>query len=211
MAKYDKLSSKKIFLIRHGQTDFNQQGIVQGSGINSSLNQVGVRQAEAFFEAYKDYHFDKVYTSTLKRSIESVSQFISKGLAHEPLESLNEINWGSREGTKITLEEDRYYRWLLEQWQSGNTSLPIEGGESPQDVAVRQLSGIRKIMNAESEKNVLVCMHGRAMRVLLCQLLNYPLHAMDIFEHRNLGLYQLNFSGSMFSVEKYNDDGHLRP
>jgi len=52
-------------------------------------------------------------------------------------------------------------------------------------------------------------MHGRAIRIILCQLLNYPLKSMDIFEHENLCLYLLNQTGTMFSVEKYNYTGHL--
>ncbi|EJF08716.1 histidine phosphatase family protein, partial [Pontibacter sp. BAB1700] len=37
------MSIKKIYLIRHGQTDFNLQGIVQGSGVDASLNELGRR------------------------------------------------------------------------------------------------------------------------------------------------------------------------
>lgn len=141
--------------------------------------------------------------------MESVQGFLGLGIPHTQLEGLNEINWGSREGTQITQEEDEYYHWLLLQWQKGNTSIRIEGGESPDEVAVRQREAIQTILSNEEEKNILVCMHGRAIRVLLCQLLNYPLCAMDIFEHRNLGLYLLNYSGTMVSVEKYNDVKHL--
>ena len=52
-------------------------------------------------------------------------------------------------------------------------------------------------------------MHGRAMRILLCQLLKYPLRCMDQFEHQNLCLYQLDYTGSMFTVKKYCDTAHL--
>ncbi|HCZ37344.1 MAG TPA: histidine phosphatase family protein, partial [Cytophagales bacterium] len=70
------MTTKKIYLIRHGQTDFNLKGIVQGSGVDSSLNAKGMAQAQAFFEMYKHIKFDKIYTSTLKRTRESVSGFI---------------------------------------------------------------------------------------------------------------------------------------
>jgi broad specificity phosphatase PhoE len=53
-------------------------------------------------------------------------------------------------------------------------------------------------------------MHGRAIRILLCQLLHYPLKSMDMFEHENLCLYLLNYTGSMFTVEKYCDTKHLK-
>ena len=46
---------------RHGQTDFNQSGIVQGSGVNASLNEIGQKQAAAFYKKFKDYPFDVIY------------------------------------------------------------------------------------------------------------------------------------------------------
>lgn len=204
------MTSKKIYLIRHGQTEFNLNGIVQGSGIDSSLNAFGVEQASSFYNTYQHISFDKVYTSTLKRSVQSVSSFIDKGIVHESYEGLNEINWGNKEGTKITQEEDDYYRWLLRQWQNNKISLRIEGGESPEDVAARQRSVLNTILNRAEEQTILICMHGRAIRVLLCQLLNYPLSAMDIFEHNNLCLYQLNYTGSMCTVELFNNVDHLK-
>jgi broad specificity phosphatase PhoE len=203
------LSSKKIYLIRHGQTDFNLQGIVQGSGVDSSLNDRGRLQAAAFFQQYHHINFDAVYTSKLKRTSESVQQFIDSGIRTEALAGLNEISWGSKEGQKITPEEDAYYHWMLDQWQQGNTGERIEGGESPEDVVKRQRPAIDHILSKENEKTILVCMHGRAIRILLCQLMHYPLKSMDMFEHENLCLYLMNYTGSMFSIEKYCDVKHL--
>jgi broad specificity phosphatase PhoE len=204
------MSIKKIYIIRHGQTDFNLQGIVQGSGVDSSLNQTGRAQARAFFEMYKGVAFDKVYTSLLKRTSESVKDFLAKGIAHEALHGLNEISWGAKEGQHITPEEDAYYHWMLNQWQLGNTAERIEGGESPEDVVLRQRVAIDRFMSNDNEKTILICMHGRALRILLCQLLNYPLKSMDVFEHQNLCLYQLDFTGSMFAIKKHNDVEHLK-
>jgi broad specificity phosphatase PhoE len=203
------LSSKKIYIIRHGQTDFNLQGIVQGSGVDSSLNAMGRAQAKAFFNAYQSVPFDKIYTSKLKRTMETVADFLSLGIQHESYAGLNEISWGSNEGQKITPEEDAYYHWMIEQWQHGNTSLRIEGGESPDEVALRQKPVIEKIMADQSE-NILICMHGRAIRILLCQLLHYPMKSMDMFEHANLCLYQLEQTNQMFLLHKYNETSHLK-
>lgn len=204
------MTTKKIYLIRHGQTDFNLKGIVQGSGVDSSLNEKGRAQAEAFFEAYKHVVFDKIYTSTLKRTRESVMGFIQTGIPTESLGGLNEISWGTKEGQPITPEEDAYYHWMLDQWRIGNTSERIEGGESPEDVTKRQDQALTHILNQTHEEQVLICMHGRAIRILLCRLLNYPLKSMDMFEHENLCLYLLEQSGSCFTVRKYNDTTHLK-
>lgn len=204
------MSSKKIYLIRHGQTDYNLQNIVQGSGVDTDLNSKGLAQAEAFFKAYGTVPFDKVYTSSLKRSQQSVRRFLELGLPHEALSGLNEISWGTKEGHKITPDEDEYYHHMLKQWQLGDTSLKIENGESPEDVVIRMKPAVDHIMSKPGEKTVLICMHGRAIRILLCVLMNYPLKSMDMFEHENLGLYLLNYTGSMFQVERYNDTAHLR-
>lgn len=204
------MTSKKIYIIRHGQTDFNLRGIVQGSGVDSDLNATGRAQAKAFYEVYKDVPFQKVYTSVLRRTRQSVQSFIDEGIPTEALAGLNEISWGNREGQQITPEEDEYYHYMLEQWQAGDTSLRLEGGESPDDVVTRMKPAIDHIMAARNEETVLICMHGRAIRILLCILLGYPLRAMDAFEHQNLGLYLLNHNGSSFTIERNNDISHLR-
>jgi len=203
------LNTKKIYIVRHGQTDLNLRGIVQGSGVDSSLNDTGRAQASAFFDAYNHVPFDKVYTSVLKRTKESVEKFIKLGIPTEALIGLNEISWGKKEGEPITPEEDKYYHYMLDQWQQGNTSLRIEGGESPDEVGVRMKPAVDHILSKEGEKTILICMHGRAIRILLCYLMNYPLKSMDMFEHENSCLYIVNYTGSMFNVELYNNVAHL--
>lgn len=200
---------KDIYIVRHGQTDYNLKGIVQGSGVDASLNDNGRKQADDFFNAYGDFPFDKLYVSNLKRTQESVQGFIDKGLPYEKLSGLNEISWGTREGQPFTPEENKYYFAMLDRWKQGETSLPVEGGESPDQVAMRQLDAMKYIMSREDEQKVLICMHGRAMRILLAQLFNYPLYDMDIFEHSNLALYHIRATKNMFQLVKYNDKGHL--
>ena len=197
-------------MVRHGQTDFNLQNIVQGSGVDTDLNDRGRAQAEAFYKMYGHVQFDKIYTSALKRSQQSVIKFIESGIPFEPLSGLNEISWGTKEGHKVTAAEDEYYHYMIKQWQLGNTALKIEKGESPEDVIVRMKPAMDHIMSQPNEKTILICMHGRAIRILLCHLLNYPLKSMDMFEHENLCLYVLNHTGSMFQMEWYNDTRHLR-
>jgi probable phosphoglycerate mutase len=204
------VSARTIFLLRHGQTDFNVRGIVQGSGVDSSLNDVGRQQAAQFFAAYSHVPFDKVYTSNLRRTQESVQQFLDLGLPHEKHAGLNEISWGVREGTRITMDEDAEYRHVLAQWTAGQTSARLEGGESPDEVAARQRPFIELLKARADEKTVLVCMHGRALRVMLCQLLDYPLSCMEGFEHSNLCLYKVELTGSMFTVRNFLDVSHLQ-
>lgn len=201
--------TKKIYLTRHGQTDFNKQGIVQGSGIDSDLNDLGRAQAKAFYGAFRDVTFDKVYVSALKRTHQSVQQFIDKPIPHEKLADLNEISWGDREGVTVDAEGDAYYHTLLKSWQEGHIDKGIEGGESPIQVAERLKRALTYILGQSNEERILICMHGRAMRVMLAVMLNYPLRCMDLFQHTNLCLYELSYTGEMFSVDRYNDVSHL--
>jgi len=200
--------SKKIYILRHGQTEYNRMGIVQGSGIDASLNDEGRRQADQFFEKYKEEPFQKIYVSGLKRTFESIEKFIDLGVPFEKLTDLNEIHWGRKEGQTFTAEENAYYHQMLNSWKSGRVDFAIEGGESPVDVSLRVKRAMDYIMQGDEEQ-ILICMHGRAMRVLLCVLLNLPLRCMDNFLHGNLCVYELIWTGSMFRLARYNDTSHL--
>lgn len=181
---------------------------MQGSGVDSSLNATGRMQADSFYAAYQGYGFDKIYTSALRRTHQTVQHFIDSKLPWDKLTDLNEISWGKHEGQPITAEEDIYYQWMLKQWQLGDTSHKIAGGESPDDVAVRLRRGLDVILNSPYEK-ILVCMHGRAIRVMLCIMLELPIKSMDLFEHQNACVYELQFDGSAFHVLRSNDVSHL--
>lgn len=199
--------SKKIYIVRHGQTDFNKQGIVQGRGINASLNEKGKAQAEAFYEAYHNEGFQKVLTSSLIRTSESVSHFLKDDkLPTTAYDGLDEISWGTYDGTKLA-DFPRYWE-ICKAWTEGDVSLKAMDGESPEDVVKRQRPVIEEIKRLDVDR-LLVCMHGRALRILLCELLNKDLHKMDEFKHHNLGLYVLNFDGSDFELETYNSIAHL--
>lgn len=205
------MSNKTIYLIRHGETDYNRRGVVQGSGIDADLNEMGFAQARAFFESYQHIQFDKVYTSALRRTVQSVQGFIDLGIPFEQLVGLNEISWGSQEGKIPNYQDDAYYKDLIWRWQNGQTDYPTENGESPEDVKNRQKEAIDYILSQESEKTILVAMHGRAIRILLAWLTDKPLSEMDSFEHSNLCLYKLNYSyqTQSFEIEIANDITHL--
>jgi broad specificity phosphatase PhoE len=200
---------KKFYIIRHGETDLNKNGIVQGRGINSDLNQTGIAQSNAFFEMYQHIPFDKIYTSKLKRTHQTVAKFITKGITWEQLEGLDELAWGIYEGQKSTPQLRHDFEILIKNWNAGNFDIKTEGGESPNEVFARQQKAVKHILAQANEKTVLICMHGRAMRLLLCLLLEKPLSSMDDFPHQNTSLYILNYDGNKFDIEAFNDLEHL--
>ena len=201
---------KRIFLVRHGQTDFNLRGIVQGSGVDASLNETGKAQAQAFYENFRSVPFDKVYISTLKRTAESVARFF-EFTPFEKYTELNEISWGELEGKEVNHQRREQMKELVNAWNNGDFDLAAKNGESPNQVAKRQKQFIPIITRRPEEKNILICSHGRAMRIFLCVLLGLPLEQMDRFAHQNLCLYELSFTNSSgFELIRENYTGHLQ-
>ncbi len=200
---------KKIYLVRHGQTDYNKSGIVQGGRIDAPINETGRQQAKAFYEAFKHISFEKVYTSELQRSWQSVQSFIDDGIPHEKYAGLNEISWGIYDGTKLF--ENEHYWTVVEEWKKGNTHISTdkELGQSPEDLATKQKVAMKKII-AGDEECILICMHGRAMRILLCHLLGESVGNMENYKHHNLGLYILDYENGEFSIAESNVISHLQ-
>lgn len=203
------MKTKKIYIIRHGQTDYNLNNKVQGRGIDSSLNETGRQQAQKFYEAYQDVPFDKVYTSSLKRTGESVMAFLNKGIPTQALSGLDEISWGDHEGQDFDPEMHQKYLDVVKLWSEGNLDVGVQGGESPLEVMKRQREAISNIMSREDEDTILIATHGRAMRILVCWLMNYPLNKMDAFDHANLCLYLLEHHDGSFRIIKHADVSHL--
>lgn len=187
------MRKKNIYLIRHGETDLNRRGVVQGCGIDAELNDMGHAQAAAFYDVYGHIPFDKIYTSSLIRTRQSVEKFIRSGIPYESFSGLNEISWGIYEGTAHTNQKESAYYTLLQQWKEGLVDLAMEGGESPVQVKNRQTPVLRHILSRNDEQNILIATHGRAMRILLTTLLNEPLSQMDKYPHNNLCLYKLEY------------------
>ncbi len=185
------MSKKTIYLIRHGQTDFNKQGIVQGSGVDSSLNNEGHAQARKFYEAYHHVNFDKIYVTELQRTHQTVAPFSQKNIPIEIVPEFNEINWGIFEGKLPTPENTKIFLQILQRWRNGELDHCIENGETPLEMFERQSKGLRRILENESEDIILICMHGRAMRSFLCLLTGTELQNMDNFDHANVCLYKL--------------------
>ncbi len=199
---------KVVYLIRHGQTGHNHRGIIQGRHVNSKLSKKGIRQAEAFYLAYKDVPFQKIYTSTLLRTKQTVKQFVDLGLPTKELPGLDEICWGESEGLFAKGENNKQYFETINTWKSGILHHRIPGGENPLDVQHRQQEALLYIA-AQPENLVLLCMHGRALKIMLAWISGMHLKDMDAFHHDNLSLYILQHDQD-WSILKNDDRAHLQ-
>ena len=94
-----------IYVVRHGETDWNKNNLLQGS-TNIELNENGIESAKKMSEELEDIHFDIVYSSTLKRAI-STAEYICKEKSYkiEVSEKLIERSFGDYEGKQIAKEQ----------------------------------------------------------------------------------------------------------
>lgn len=200
---------KTFYFIRHGQTDLNLKGIVQGRGVNSPLNETGRKQAQAFYEAFKQVPFDKIYISTLLRTRQTVQPFLDLGIPNEELPGLDEISWGIYEGKEQNEATMVGFNQVISAWRQGDLDLRIEEGESPNQLVERQKKAVAYMLEQTREETVLVCMHGRALRIMLSHLTDVPVNLMDDFPHTNTALYVLEYNGDNFEIIDHYNIKHL--
>lgn len=152
-----------IALMRHGQTDWNLEGRVQGH-TNIPLNDTGRAQAREAAEqlAEQGHSWSLITSSPLDRARET-AEIIASRLAHplsDPIESLIEQRYGEAEGVSVTEFEAR---WPNREFKFGETS---------EQVAERGLQTLEKLWNMRTEHPVLAVTHGAFIRRLIATISN---------------------------------------
>ena len=195
----------KLYIIRHAETEYNRKGIIQGSEVDSDINDIGESQANSFYEYYKDINFDKIYVSDLKRTFQTIRRFTENGSSYEKLKEFNEISWGVNQGKSDDLED---YAELIDTWLAGNLDNKFEEGESPNEMSERLVKGFDKVLDDDHD-TVLLCIHGRALRILLSKIIDNDLTKMDKYVHSNTGLYILEYKNGKYEILGSNLRDHL--
>ncbi|MGE5355919.1 MAG: histidine phosphatase family protein [Deltaproteobacteria bacterium] len=199
---------KRMYIFRHGETEYNRMKMMQGRSIDSVLNDNGHLQVNRFFDYYKDIPFDVVYSSELKRSIQSILKFKELNIPHIIDPRITEVSWGINEGKFLDDEVMERFRIMIYEWKKGNHDYSIPGGESANSLKSRIESFIADIKESK-QKNILVNTHGRALRMLIARMLGEPVEAMEKYEHHNTGMYLMEYDGYGFTMLKENDTTHL--
>jgi probable phosphoglycerate mutase len=195
----------KLYIIRHAETEYNRKGIIQGSEVDSDINKVGDNQAKSFYQYYKDINFDKIYVSDLKRTYQTIRRFTDNGIPHKKLKEFNEISWGVNQGKSDDLED---YSKLIETWLAGDLDNKFENGESPNEMSLRLVKGFNKVLE-DNHNTVLLCIHGRALRILLSKIIDNDLTKMDKYIHSNTGLYILDYKDGEYQILGSNLRDHI--
>jgi broad specificity phosphatase PhoE len=199
---------KEIFIVRHGETDYNRKGIIQGSGIDSDLNELGRRQAAAFYNHYKNEGFELVITSNLVRTHQTAAPFIEAGIPHIIVPEIREISWGIYEGQPYSPEVGKEYKKLISAWAGKDLTLAMKGGESAEQLSQRLLVFMHQLKSL-SEKKILVVSHGRTIRCMMCLFNQLPMKEMEQFPHANTGLFVVRMQAEKNVVKYVNDIRHL--
>ncbi len=170
----------EIWLVRHGQTDWNVARRYQGQS-DIPLNAVGIEQARQLAKKLINEKFDAIYCSDLIRA-QKTAQIVAEVL-HMPIQNdqrLREICKGIWEG----LSFDEIQIQFAEDFLQGNLD-PVysrtPGGESVAEVAQRAAEAVSEYAARYPAGRLLIISHGLAISTLNCQANNIPLNR--VYDH----------------------------
>lgn len=206
-----KPSGHRIILVRHGETEWNRLRRFQGRS-DIPLNPKGNEQASALALALENETITAIYSSPLRRAIETASHIgrfhPSTPLITEP--GLMEMDLGDFEGIEVQ-------QWALlhqdfrKAWEKNPAPLTMPGGESLQDVQHRAVETLNRISEPYGPGcTLLICSHNFVIVSLLCFAAKIPLDQFRELRQDTAALNILYKDGSDFQVEKVNDRRHLQ-
>lgn len=152
---------KRLYLLRHGQTEFNVKKLVQGR-CDSPLTDLGRKQAgmaAAWLKAH-DVVPDKVVSSPLGRAMDTAqlvaTELLGPDAAVEPCEGIIERSYG-------TFEEGPHDALPTDVWDPGEDLVPF-GGEGSRALQERMVGALTNLMGSEGIETLLAVSHGSASR-----------------------------------------------
>lgn len=199
---------KLLYILRHGETDHNLYGIVQGRSIDSHLNETGRLQATSFYHEYKHIDFDCLYASSQTRSLQTISLFERQDLPILRDPRIDEICWGEHEGKSGDPELMLKYNRIIASWSQGNYYDKPDGGESAYELGCRIQSFLDDLMYLPFKK-ALIATHGRTLRAMMCLIRQQPLSKMETIGHQNTCLYIVGWNKQNWQIVCENNCDHL--
>lgn len=152
---------KKLYLLRHGQTEFNVKKLVQGR-CDSPLTDLGRQQAKMAAAWLKAHNVvpDKVVSSPLGRAMDTAglvaTELLGQNASVEPCEGIIERCYGS-------FEEGPHDALPTDVWDPGEDLVPF-GGEGSQALQKRMVETLTKLISAENVETLLAVSHGSSSR-----------------------------------------------
>ena len=194
----------RFYLIRHGQTEWNEKGIYQG-WTDIPLSEMGEKQAELLGKRFRKIPLDALYVSPLQRAIQT-AEFVAKasGVPLVTDEHFKEINFGEWEGSSIPQLTEKYGKPFTDFFANPfDVTFPGEG--SFDKVRKRSVEGFMELLEKHRGEKVAIVAHGGLLRVMMMSLMgmdnsfyrktwlsNTSITTIDIFETGERMLFSLN-------------------
>ena len=197
------------FLVRHGETDWNLEGRVQGHS-STPLNDTGRLQAKRIGDRLSTVRFAAAYASDLPRVVETATAILnSHDTSLQTVMELREKSYGAWEGKtakQLEAEDPVSYARLFED----NITFAPPGGESDSDLIDRASLAVERLKQAhQNDENVLVVSHGGTIRAILVLLLGLPKEVIWRFYLANGSLSVVNVYAQNAVLDLWNDKSHL--
>lgn len=172
----------ELWLVRHGQTDWNRTGRWQGQApFAPGLNETGRSQVLTMRGGLKDVPLSAIYSSDLLRARQTAELIAAPlGLTVSLEPRLREIDLGVWEGMPSEEIEAKYSRELAERARNPLYSR-APNGESTHDVAERVFAAVNDIVNKHPSDSILIVSHGIALAVIICRAKGFQLE--DAYQH----------------------------
>lgn len=189
----------KLYIIRHGQTDWNRARRLQGR-TDIPLNEWGRRVAELTREGLKDVTFDMAFTSPLVRAKET-AEIILKD-RNVPLiedERIIEVNFGAYEGEDFRLDNENLQNFFSQP----ELYYPVDGSESMESIFERTADFLSELYENPKYQNstILIATHGAALCGLLCNIKKWD--KADFWKgglHKNCGFSIVEVTGGVQKI-----------
>lgn len=183
-----------LYIVRHGQTDWNVQGKLQGHA-DIPLNSAGRAEAAELSERIRTIDFDICFASDLQRAIETARILsATHPLIIRPVPALRERNYGSWEG--------RLFSELLEYEKRGYPLLNIESDE---EIQKRIFPLLDEIVSNHPGATVLIVTHGSVLRSLLAHLLNIDSSSILSVQMKTMAMLKLVAASGQYAIQEMTD------
>lgn len=200
----------KIYLIRHGQTDWNIEGRIQGSH-DISLNETGKTQARLLSEGMDSRPVSKIFSSRQKRALETAQMIADRQKVDiYVVPGLEEVEFGKWEGMTWDAIKEAYPA-EYERWDINPVEVSPPGGETQRQVLERSAKAVETIMSmTDGHSDIAVVSHGATLAYIVAYLLrNNPEEGEIIVENASVTTVNYNpLTEDYFLLETNNTD-HL--
>lgn len=199
----------KIYLVRHGETEWNREGRSQGCGNDIPLSELGLMQAKAIGNRLKNEKIDLFFSSSLKRAFQTANE-IARYHNKEVImyREFMEISFGEWEGMRFNEIKEKYLD-IYKIWRDTPHIAKVPGAESLLEIKERSMPKLMEILNSNEDKNILIVSHGITIKVLIASIMGIDLANLHKIRQDNTALNIFEYNNNSFCTHLLNDTCHL--